>query len=408
MFNRRDFLKVSAFSSVLPWSTRGAEASTPLETALCGIIEDYLKDRSIPGGQLALARGGTMLFSKGFGMADRDKNIAVTPRTLFRIASVSKPLTAAAILVLAEEGKLSLDAKMLDVLKVDIFLPEGTKVDPRLKDITLRHLLQHTGGWDRNKSGDVMFESQKIAKKLGIACPPGPRDVIREVLARPLDTDPGTNYAYSNFGYCVLGRLVEQISGQPYEKFVQERVLKPAGAIGPKLGASLTQAEGESRYYTPGKEEETPVFPNLPDKVPSPYGGWCLETMDSHGGWIAAAEDIVRFAASLDDIGGKSPFKKKETWETLIAPPAGPVGHDKDGKPKGVSYGCGFNVHRSDKGAGIEHSGSLPGTTTFVWRRPDGFTWAAFFNMRHDGRSNKDASVVAKLNKALDESGVVK
>jgi N-acyl-D-amino-acid deacylase len=408
MFTRRDFLKVSAAGSFLPWNLQGGESAPSLEETLSGIIDTYLKAGSIPGGQLALAKGGKLLFSKGFGMADRDKNVATTPRTLFRIASVSKPLTAAAILVLAEEGKLSLDAKMLEVLKVDIFLPEGKKVDPRLKDITLRHLLQHTGGWDRGKSGDMMFESKKIAKILGIASPPGPKDVIREVLARPLDTDPGTHYAYSNFGYCVLGRIIEQISGQPYEKFVQERVLKPAGINGPKQGASLTQAEGEARYYTPGKEDESPVFPNLPDKVPSPYGGWCLETMDSHGGWIAAAEDIVRFAASLDDIGGTSPFKKKETWETLITPPAGEVGHDKEGKVRPVSYGCGFNVHRSEKGAAIEHSGSLPGTTTFVWKRADGYTWAAFFNMRHDGRGSKDASVVAQLNKALDEAGAAK
>lgn len=404
MFTRRHFLKASALSSLLPLPLRGGDGALPLEEKLSGIMETYVRERGMPGGQLAVARGGRLILSKGFGMADRDKKIAVAPTTLFRIASVSKPLTAVATLVLAEEGKLSLDAKMLDVLKVDIFLPEGKKADPRVKDITLRHLLQHTGGWDRNKSGDVMFQSQQIAKTLGVPCPPGPKDVIREVLARPLDTDPGTNYAYSNFGYCILGRIIEQISGQPYEKFVQERVLKPAGVTSPRLGASLTQAEGEARYYTPQKEEETPVFPNLPDKVPSPYGGWCLETMDAHGGWIAAAEDIVKFAASLEDTGGSSPFKKRETWETLIAPPAGAVGHDKEGKPRPVSYGCGFNVHRSEKGAGIEHSGSLPGTTTFAWRRADGFTWAAFFNMRHDGRGSKDASIVAQLNKALDEA----
>ncbi len=403
MFTRRRFLAVSAATAALPRFSRAA-GNPALEEKLAGIVDSYLKDREIPGGQLALLKEGQVVFSRAFGMADRDKKVAVTPRTLFRIASVSKPLTAAAILVLAEEGKLSLDAKMLDVLMVDIFLPEGKKMDPRVKDITLRHLLQHTAGWDRNKSGDMMFESKKIAKTLGIPCPPGPMDVIREVLGRPLDTDPGAKYAYSNFGYCVLGRIVEQVSCMPYEKFVQERVLKPASISGPRVGATLTQGEGETRYYTPKPEDEEPVFPNLPDKVPSPYGGWCLETMDSHGGWIAAAEDIAKFAASLPDIGGISPFKKKETWETLIAPPAGPVGYEKDGKVKPVSYGCGFQIHREEKGAGIEHSGSLPGTTTFVWRRPDGYTWAAFFNMRHDGRSNKDASVVAQLNKALDES----
>jgi hypothetical protein len=127
--------------------------------------------------------------------------------------------------------------------------------------------------------------------------------------------------------------------------------------------------------------------------------------MAAHGGWIAAAEDIVRFEASLNDIGGRSPFKKKETWETLIAPPAGEVGHEKDGKPRPVSYGCGFNVHRGEKGPTIEHSGSLPGTTTFAWKRGDGYTWAVFFNMRHDGRGSKDGAIIGLMNKAFDEAG---
>lgn len=400
--NRRHCLALVT-AAALPCRLSAQDPMAPLETTLLKIAEDYLKERGIPGGQLALGYRGKLVFSKGLGLADRDRGIAATPQTLFRIASISKPLTAAGILVLAEEGKLSLDARMLDVLKTDLFLPGGRKPDPRLKEITIRHLLQHTGGWDRDRSGDVMFESRKIAKILGIVSPPGPADVIREALGRPLDTDPGTHYAYSNFGYCILGRILEQTGGMPYEKFVHERVLRPAGISGPKQGATLTQAEGESRYYTPGdKEEGEPVFPGLPDKVPAPYGAWCLETMDSHGGWISCAGNIVRFAMSLDDIGGRSPFKQQKTWETLITPPAGAPGHGPDGQPLPRSYGCGFGLRPGRNGIGITHSGSLPGTTTFVWKRADGFTWAAFFNMRQDG-GNKDATVAASLNKALDE-----
>lgn len=344
----------------------------------------------IPGGQVAVGRGGAILFSRGFGLADREKSIAVQPRTLFRIASISKPLTAVAVLTLVEDGALSLDGKMLDVLKPDIFLPTGREVDGRLKDITIRHLLQHTGGWDRDKSGDPMFQSGQIAKTLGIAAPPATRDVIREVLGRPLDSAPGERYAYSNFGFCVLGRIIEKLTGKPYEQFVRERVL--LGIAGPRLGATVTQAEGEARYYMNGDGQTgRPVFPNLPDRVPWPYGGFCLEMMDSHGGWISSAEDIVRFAMSLDDIGGRSPFKKRETWDALIAPPPSAKGQRY--------YGCGFSVRRSDEGASISHDGSLPGTATYLWRRADGLTWAVFFNQRSEGK--RDGAIVDAMLKAL-------
>lgn len=404
--HRRHFLTLTA-ALAAPRAGRAADSPAALEERILKIVRGFMDERGVPGGQVALGRGGRILFSKGLGMADTEKKSPVEPRTLFRIASISKPLTGVAILVLAEEGRLSLDEHLLDVLKPDIFLPEGRRGDPRLKDITIRHLLQHTAGWDRDRSGDIMFEGRKIAETLKVPCPPGPADVIREGLGRPLDFDPGTRYAYSNFGYCILGRIIEKRGGTGYEQFVRERVLAPAGITGPKLGATLTTAAGEARYYTAEKGDEgtaAPVFPGLPDKVPWAYGAWSLETMDSHGGWIACAEDIVRFAMSLEDTGGKSPFKQRSTWETLIAPPPGAPGHDSNGRPLPASYGCGFSVRRSEAGKGITHNGSLPGTNTFIWKRADGFTWAAFFNLRRDG-GKSDAALVQPVNAALDAAG---
>ena len=248
-----------------------------------------------------------------------------------------------------------LDSKMLEVLKPAIFLPEGREADARLGEITIRHLLQHTAGWNRDKSGDPMFQSRKIARALGIASPPAPVDVIREVLGRPLDDPPGTRYVYSNFGYCLLGRIVEKLSGQPYERLVQERVLRPAGISGPKLGATLRQANGEARYYmseeSPDDTTEKPVFPGLPNQVPGPYGAWCLESMDAHGGWISCAADMVRFAMSLDAIGTTSPFRRKETYETISAPAPGAPGHNDKGDALPASYGCGFFVRRGEMGS---------------------------------------------------------
>jgi CubicO group peptidase (beta-lactamase class C family) len=398
--SRRQFL-ISAGAVIAPRLLSAASEAAPDVPALAAAMSAYMAERRIPGGQLALGNRGKIILSQGFGLADRDKALAVRPATLFRIASVSKPLTAVAVLCLVEDGKLSLDTKMLDALKVGIFLPGKKKSDPRLRDITVRHLLQHTAGWDRDRSGDPMFQSPQIAKNLDVACPPGPRDVIREVLGRPLDFVPGERYAYSNFGYCILGRIIEDLCGEKYEAFVKRRVLAPAGIAAPRLGATLTQAEGESRYYMPDgdAQEGRSIFPGTPEKVPPPYGAWCIEAMDAHGGWLSSAEDMVRFAMSLDDIGRTSPFKKRETWDALIAPPPGAPGHDKQGQPLGRSYGCGFTIRRGGKGVSLDHNGSLPGTTTTLYRRADGFAWAAFFNQRGGG---KDGAIVTALNAVLE------
>ena len=134
-------------------------------------------------------------------------------RSLFRIASVSKPITAVAILQLVERGKLKLSDKIVDVLKMEPHLEEGAKLDERWKDVTIEHCLLHTGGWNRDKSYDPMFQAPRMAKSLEVELPIEPAHVIRYMLGQPLDFDPGAQYAYSNFGYCLLGRVIEKVIG---------------------------------------------------------------------------------------------------------------------------------------------------------------------------------------------------
>jgi hypothetical protein len=186
---------------------------------------------------------------------------------------------------------------------------------------------------------------------------------------------------------------------------VKEHVLKPAGITGPRLGATLTQSEGEAHYYAVNKDgsptKGTPVFPNLPGLAPAPYGMWCLEHMDSHGGWIAPAEDLVRFIMSLDDIGRTSPFTKRETFAAMLEPAPGRPGHDKDGKPLEASYACGFRIVRGRAGVSFTHGGSLPGTSTTLMRRADGWSWALFFNQRlHD--TDPKSTLIDDIQKVFD------
>ena len=166
---------------------------------------------------------------------------------------------------------------------------------------------------------------------------------------------------------------------------MRDAILKPAGAGDIVIGGDelADRKSDEVVYYGGGA-----------------YSSVKPERFDSHGGWIACAEDMVRFIMSLEDVGGTSPFKKRETWETLIAPPAGLIGHDRQGKPLPTYYGCGLRVIHSKNGTAINHTGSLSGTATFLWRRADGTSWAAFFNQRHGGR--RDKAIVEPMNKALD------
>ena len=157
-------------------------------------------DWDVPGASLAITKDGRLILAKGYGLTNMENQKLVQPDTLFRIASISKPITAVAVMQLVEDGLLNLDDRVFQIL--DRFQPpEGVHKDPRLDDIAVRHLLQPSGGWDRGRSYDPMFSTGKVEDELGVPKPASCRDVIRFMLGHPLDFDPGTGYAYSNFGY---------------------------------------------------------------------------------------------------------------------------------------------------------------------------------------------------------------
>lgn len=265
-------------------------------------ITKLVKKWNIPGAAVAVAYDGRLVYARGFGLADVEKNKAVQPSDLFRIASISKPLTRSAIFKLRDAGKLKLSDKAFNHLKN---LRPSKVADKRIDNITIQNLLDHKGGWDIGKNYlgfDPMFFSNQIAKKMGTPRPTSCENVIRYMLRfHKLSHKPGQTSAYSNFGYCILGRIVEKASGKSYQQFVRSNVLAPAGIHRLRMGRTLLakRAKGEVRYYHhPFSSLVTTVFPSGPSKVPSPYGGWHLEAMDSHGGWISSAVDLVRFAKS--------------------------------------------------------------------------------------------------------------
>jgi len=368
-------------------------------------IEQFMQARKVPGGALAVVKDRRLVYARGYGLADREQRERVRPTSLFRIASISKPITSAAVLKLVEHGKLDLDAHVWDSLDLRSWIPGGKKADERWRQITLRHLLQHTGGWDRDKSFDPMFRSRAISKELGVASPPGPRDIIRYMLGQSLDFDPGTRYAYSNFGYCLLGRVIEKFAGLDYEKSVQQTILAPLGIRRMRMGRSLAkhQVKDEVRYYLPDQEMAGNVFDERQGKVPWPYGGFCLESMDAHGGWIASAVDLARFAAAFHDPT-RCPLLKQATLQNMYAPPPPPASRNEDGSLKDFFYGCGWLVRPVGKGvhANYWHTGSLPGTSTLLVRRHDGLSWAVLFNQRSSDKNLPDSAIDSALHRAAD------
>lgn len=349
------------------------------------LMTTFCRENKVPGAALAVAHRNRLVYARGFGLADDQHEDVVRPRSLFRIASVSKPFTSAAVLQLVERRKLKLEDHVVDVLEVSL---DGVRVPPtdqRLKQVTIRHLLQHLGGWDRNKSFDPMFRPVRIARELHKAPPAGPDLIIPYMWRLPLDFTPGSRSEYSNFGYCVLGRVIEKVTGMSYEAYVRKEILTPLGIHDMRVGKSLPEgrAPGEVCYYTGGENKmaKAVLGPGIGQRVPAPYGGLYIEAMDAHGGWIASAPDLVRFATAFENPA-HCPILSAESIETMFAPPEGIPGHNHDGKAKNTYYACGWQVRHVGPKSSITawHTGLLDGTSSLLVRRFDGITWAALFN----------------------------
>lgn len=373
----------------------------PLDDLMTSFVVQY----QVPGAGLTVTRGSELVYSRGFGFADVDAKRAVEPDSLFRIASISKPLTAVAILKLNQQGKFKLDDRVFDVLPAEQWLP--AKYDDRLRTITIRQLLQHTGGWDRDKSFDPIGRATDAVQTLGKSLPASAVDITRYTLTLPLDFDPGARYAYSNVGYLLLGRLIELGSGESYESFVTKTVLAPAGVTRTRLGRAHESDldKDEVHYYDRKKRMATAINgAKLGEQVPLVYGAENLEAYEAHGGWIASTVDIAKFAAALTHA--KSDALLAAEWlAELRARPQGNPGWESEGKPRDPYYGLGFMIRPIGNQGGVNmwHSGLIAGTSTLLVSRHDGFCWAVFFNIDRapDGKTLSNL-IDPLVHKAVD------
>jgi CubicO group peptidase (beta-lactamase class C family) len=322
--------------------------------AMASVAESFRQRISSPGLSIAIARGGRFEYAETFGTIGHDSRQPLTTSTLFRIASVTKPITSAAIFSLIEDGLLRSDDTVFGARGILGTRYGHRPYGPGIEQITVDHLLTHSsGGW--GPAHDPMFFDTSLDQT--------------ELISRALDTQPllnppGEVCAYSNFGYCLLGRVIERITGVTYAEYVQRRILSRSGITDMRIaGNTIRQrAANEVEYY--GQDESTSS---------SPYD-LNVTRMDANGGWIASATDLVRFATHVDGFDAGRNVLKPETIARMVTP--------SHAKP---SYARGWNVNaRGNRW----HGGDLAGTTAILVCTSTDFTWAALANTRLAGSTS--------------------
>jgi CubicO group peptidase (beta-lactamase class C family) len=318
----------------------------PLGEAIDAIIQPYMASNGVTGATISIMKDGLPLYEHGYGFQDAAHTVALPPNALFRTASLIKPVTAAAVQKLAAQGKLSLSDHAFCVgNNAPCWLP-GTllsaSTDARARDITVRQLLDHQGGWDSNVSGNVDTMEATIRDALGKSGPPNRDDIIRYTMARPLDFAPGARYAYSTFGYLLLGQIIELASNTGYIQHVQDNIMVPLG---------ISAADFKQAHTLPSQRDarepnylSTLLWPSIytPGKIALAMDeGALLENWTAGAGTLATAHAMATFAAGYR-------------------------------LPDGVALGSGHND-------GVKN-GDVPGASTVMRQLPSGASYALFMN----------------------------
>ncbi len=331
-------------------------------------IKAVQKKFKIPGVSIAIVKDGKLVYAKGYGYGEKDEKEIASATSLFRLASVSKPITSVAIMKLVEQGKVKLSDKVFGTGKI-LGTTYGTKAyGNREKEITVQHLLEHIAGghsWDNNmtpKNVDTWSAAMQLTKEESYA------DLFKRILddRNPTHT-PGTFYEYSNYGYCVLGRIISKKSGLSYESYVKNNVLKPCGISKMQIGPSdkTDRVYKEVAYYN---TEGNPY--NLK-----------MRKMDAHGGWIASSVDLMRFMVRVDGQNSKKDIIKESSFNTMTTSTLN----------NGYAKGWGVNSSASR----MSHGGGMSGTSTALKKMNNSISYAILSNSTGNGDGQGGALTTA-------------
>ncbi|MCH8488761.1 MAG: beta-lactamase family protein [Oceanicaulis sp.] len=330
--------------------TGDAAQASPLHTAVEAFAHSVLEERQAPGLSIGIARAGETLLIKGFGLANLEHQVAVTGDSVFRIGSVSKQFTAAAILLLVEDGALSLD----DTL--DRFFPAF----PRSGDVTIRQLLQHTSGIRNYTSLDGFMEEAA----------PLNHDRVRMAAyiaaADPLyDFDPGTGWSYSNSGYMFLDYIVEQAAGQPLAAFLQARIFDP-------LALNDTRMD-DAAQIVPGRVQGYDAAPDAPAGFTN-ASYLSLSVAGGAGAIRSTPRDLIVWMQALlggDVISADSLALMLEPARLTDGSLASAFLVDPHPALAGMDYGFGIMTGERHGRRFIGHGGSINGFNASLIHYPD-------------------------------------
>jgi CubicO group peptidase (beta-lactamase class C family) len=331
------------------------------------LVKSFMDKNHIMGASVAITNHEKLVYAKGFGIANNETDENVQPGHLFRIASVSKLITAVAILRLYEQGLLSLTDTVFGkkgILNDPRFLDF---TDPRIGQITVSDLLNHTAGWSKRLS-DPVFNSVYIARKMKSENPSDLDMIIGYTLKDKLSYTPGQHYSYSNFGYAVLGRIIEKVTKMKYEDYVVINILRPAGIYDMHIGHNLYHEKfpNEVKYFEPAGSAYCLAIDGSGDMVPKAYGGNDFNLLGAAGGWIASAPELAKLLTCIDGFDNQQDILKKETILMMTNP---------ETAGKGLFGWRGVDNHGT-----WWRTGTLSGTTALIMRQENGINWVILLN----------------------------
>jgi len=361
----------------------------PEMTACDTDIQNFMNTFNIPSLTMALAKNGELKYMRSFGNADIALTTPTQPYNMFRIASISKPITSIGIMKMMENGQLNMNDKVFGpggILENHWYFSNSSIIDNRVYDITVQMLLEHAAGWDRNEdcfpnpttpypwffSGcDPIVVPLHITESQGESNPVKEEHLINYLLEKNLDFEPNSQYTYSNMGFLVLSEIIEEISGLSYEDYMQQEIFNPIGIYDMHIGENLLADKKEREGEYVGNGYTTLDLYGSGNLVPWEYGGFSVNAMDGHGGWIATARDMVRLLVAVDGFNTKPDILLPATINTMVSPSA-----------NNNNYAKGWGVNGANN---WWHTGGLDGTASLFVRTNDEYTWAILINYREIG-----------------------
>ncbi|MEG0725001.1 MAG: serine hydrolase domain-containing protein [Mucinivorans sp.] len=323
-------------------------------------VESFLREWQIEGASLAIMKDGNLIYSKGYGLADKASNDSVEVRHLFRVASVSKLITAVGIMHLVERGLLSLNST--------VFGPKGIMreynnyTDKRVEKITIENLLRHQGGFSI-RAGDPAFDGAKM----GLHLPLTPKSLIEYALSRTMRYAPGARTAYSNVGYVVLSQVIEHVTARPYEGYIRDSILAPIGCFDMHIGHSFPNQRhpNEVSYYEVAQAEDIPSCDGSGRMVPKSSGGNNIELLEGAGGWVASPVEMLRLVAAIDSDNSNPKILTKKSIRQMTE-------YSKGYLP--------FGWIKVNEQGDWWRSGTMAGTSAMLRRQANGYTWMMVTN----------------------------